>query len=216
MNHLTPADLSAALRWRYAVKKFDAARAIPDAVWASLVDALVLAPSSYGVQPWRFLDVRDPAVRAALRPASWNQAQVTDASHYVVFASRVALADHDIDRFVARIAEVRGATVESLASYRAMMVKSIVQGMPEARRDDWCARQTYIALGQFMAAAAVLGIDTCPMEGIDPAKYDEILGLPAQGYHAICACAAGYRAADDKYASAPKVRFAADDVVRRV
>ena len=82
--------------------------------------------------------------------------------------------------------------------------------------DDWASRQSYIALGQFMAAAALLGVDACPMEGIEPHKYDEILGLSAEGYGALCACAAGYSAADDKYAASPKVRFAASHVVRHI
>jgi nitroreductase len=84
------------------------------------------------------------------------------------------------------------------------------------RLDAWQSRQVYIALGQFMAAAAVIGIDTCPMEGIEPAKYDEILGLAGTGYATVVGCAAGYRATDDKYATTPKVRFRTEDVVVRV
>jgi nitroreductase len=80
--------------------------------------------------------------------------------------------------------------------------------------NDWAARQVYIALGQFMACAALMGVDTCPMEGIDPGKYDETLGIGEQGYRTVVACAAGYRAADDKYAQTPKVRFRTEDVVQ--
>ena len=80
--------------------------------------------------------------------------------------------------------------------------------------NDWAARQVYIALGQFMACAAIIGVDTCPMEGIDPNKYDEVLGIAAQGYRTVVACAAGYRSADDKYAQTPKVRFKTEDVIQ--
>ena len=216
MSTLTPADLLGQLRWRYAVKTFDAARKIHADTWNALEEALVLSPSSYGLQPWRFLVVVDPAVRTKLRPASWNQGQVTDASHYVVFASKLRIEEADVDRFVARMAEVRGVPAESIAPYRKMMVSDLVLGPRSKVIADWAARQTYIALGNFMTAAAAIGVDTCPMEGIDPPKYDEILGLGGSGYPTIVACAAGYRAEADKYQRSPKVRFPLEDVVRRV
>jgi nitroreductase len=141
---------------------------------------------------------------------------VTDASHYVVFAAKSSVTEADVDAYLARTVQVRGVTLESMDSYRKMIVGNVVHGMEPDVRQHWTALQTYIALGNFMTSAAVLGIDTCPMEGLDPSRYDEILGLPAQGYRTCCACAAGYRAATDKYAAAPKVRFAAADVVRHV
>lgn len=216
MSTLTPADLAERMKWRYAVKKFDPTRPIPDAAWNALVESLVLSPSSYGLQPWRFVVVDDPAVRARLRPVSWGQSQVTDAARYVVFAARNEVTEADVDAFVRRICEVRGVTAESLASYRKMMLGGVVKGMSPETQRHWAGLQVYIALGTFMTAAAALGIDTCPMEGIEPAKYDEILGLPAQGFHTLCACAAGHRAPDDRSAEAPKVRFAVEDVVRHV
>lgn len=211
---LSPSDLSAALAWRYATKKFDTRR-LPSAAWEALAASLVLAPSSFGLQPWRFLVVEDPATRARLREHSWNQTQVTDASHLVVFLRRIATTEADINRHIGRIGEVRGVPLEKLEAYRQLMVANVAQGKtPEVQR-EWAARQVYIALGQFMAAAAAMGVDTCPLEGIDPAKYDEILGLPGSGYETVVACAAGYRAADDAYAQAPKVRFPADEVLRK-
>lgn len=216
MTTLTPAALLTQLRWRYAVKKFDAARKIPAETWAALEEALVLSPSSYGLQPWRFVVVDDPAVRAKLQPLSWNQAQVTEASHFVVFAARPATTEADVDAFVRRMCEVRGGTPEALAAYRKMMVGGVVKAMSPELQGHWAGHQVYIALGNFMTAAAALGVDTCPMEGINPAGYDEVLGLPAQGYKTLVACAVGYRSADDKYAAAPKVRFASADVVRHV
>lgn len=212
---LAPADLAAALRWRYATKKFDTRR-LPEPLWQALVDSLVQAPSSYGLQPWRFLVVDNPEIRARLREHSWNQGQVTDASHLVVFLRRVATTETDIDRHVARIAQVRGVPADKIEPYRQLMVANVAKGMSPERQREWAARQLYIALGQFMAAAAVLGVDTCPLEGISPDKYDEILGLRGTGFETVVACVAGYRASDDAYAAAAKVRFPADELVRTV
>lgn len=215
MSHLAPSDLLAALNWRYAVKKFDAVKKIPADQWAALEQSLVLAPSSFGIQPWKFIVVESPSVRAQLKPASWGQGQVVDASHLVVLTLRKGVDAAYITRFIERTAEVRGTTVAAMAPYH-QVVQGAVDGATNAGVIDvWQSRQVYIAAGQFMTAAAVLGIDTCPLEGIEPAKYDEILGLKGTGYETLCAIAAGYRAADDKYAATPKVRFAASDVIER-
>lgn len=210
----TPDALLRALTWRYAVKKFDATRRIPADTWAALEQSLVLTPSSFGLQPWAFFLVRDPARREALVGASWGQRQVADASHLVVFAIRQGLAAADVDRYVARIAEVRGVAADTLAGYRKVMLGFLGRPAEQFDVDEWAARQVYIALGQFMAAAAVLGIDTCPMEGLDPRAYDRILGLEGTGYATVVACPAGYRAPDDRYAAQTKVRYPAADVVR--
>lgn len=204
------------LQWRYATKKFDPARKIPAADWQSLEQALVLTPSSYGLQPMKFLVITDPVVREKLVPVSWGQRQPADCSHYVVFAARVANTEAHVDRYLARIAEVRGGSVEAQAGFRKMLVSDVVHGPRGQRALDWATNQAYIALGHFMTSAALLGIDTCPMEGFVPEKYDEILDLPAQGFHAAVACAAGYRAADDKYSAVPKVRFPADELIAHI
>lgn len=216
MKPIPEADLLSALQWRYAVKKFDPTRKIPDATWRTLVEATVLAPSSFGLQPWRFVVVRDPKLREALVAHSWNQRQVADASHLLVFAQKKGLAAADVERYVKRTVEVRKTPAEQLDGYKKIMLGFVSQPREKFDVDAWSGRQLYIALGQFMAAAAVIGIDTCPMEGIDPAKYDELLGLRAEGYATVCACPAGYRAADDKYATTPKVRYATEDVVKVV
>ena len=212
---MTPDALLDSLRWRYAVKRFDPARRIPEDTWKALEEALVLTPSSYGLQPWRFVVVTDPALKASLVPLSWNQPQPADCSHYVVLARRAGLTEADIDRFVARMAEVRGVDATSFQRYRDVMVGGLLKGPQASRVDEWAAYQVYIALGSLMTCAAVLGIDACPMEGIQPGKYDEALGLKAQGYATVVACALGYRSAADKYAAQPKVRFKAGDVVER-
>ena len=202
------------LNWRYATKKFDPSRRISEEDWSTLEQSLVLTPSSFGLQPWRFIVITDPEIKSQLKPISWGQHQVTDGSHVVVFAIRKNLPESHIDKFVARTAEVRGATLEALAGFRKMMVGALHGGKMDL--DHWAALQVYIALGQFMATAAMMGIDTCPMEGIEPAKYDALLGLQEQGYATSVACVAGYRAGDDKYAVLPKVRFNADDVIVRI
>lgn len=212
---LEPDALLRQLRWRYAVKKFDPARKIEAATWAALEEALVLTPSSYGLQPWKFVVVQDPALREQLLPISYQQRQVVDASHLVVFCIRKHLARADVERYVARTAEVRGVAVDALAKFRDVMVRDVVDGARSLVANQWAANQVFIALGTFMTAAALLGIDTCPMEGFEPPKYDQALGLAARGLASAVVCAAGYRAADDKYAAIPKVRFPLDEVVER-
>jgi nitroreductase len=204
------------LNWRYATKKFDPSRKISEEDWKTLEQTLVLAPSSYGLQPWKFIVVKDPATREKLVAASWNQRQIVDASHLVVFAIRKDLGGDDVERYVDRVAEVRGAPREALEQYRQMMRSHVNRHGDGFDINEWSARQLYIALGSYMTVAAMLGIDTCPMEGINPKQYDQILGLEKQGLATLCACPAGYRAADCKSASLPKVRFKAEDVIARV
>jgi nitroreductase len=213
---MTSDQLLAALRWRYATKKFDPTRTIPADLWSTLEEALVLTPSSFGLQPWKFFVVNDPALRAQLVPVSWNQTQVVDASHFVVFARRDNLPESELDRHVARVSEITGAPTASLAGLRSMMAGFCDKARSEGWLNSWADRQLYIALGSFMTCAATLGVDTCPMEGLDPSKYDEILGLAGTGFSTLVACAAGYRAADDAHAGRPKVRYPASEVIVRL
>jgi nitroreductase len=208
--------LTEALHWRYATKKFDVTRKIPEGQWRAREESMVLSPSSFGLQPWRFVVVKSREILEKLPPISWGQTQPVECSHYVVFACRKGLSVADVDRFVARIAEVRGVSTESLEGYRGFMLGAHKAATDNGTVDDWCARQVYLAIGETMTAAALLGIDTCPMEGIEAAKYDELLGLEAEGYASVCAVAFGYRAEEDKYAAVPKVRFAQSDVVKYI
>jgi nitroreductase len=219
LSHMTPVSvqsLSEALHWRYATKKFDPAKKIPAETWSALEEALVLAPSSYGLQPWKFVVVDDAATKKMLSSAAHGQHQPVDCSHFVVFAARKNLGATDVDRFIERVAEVRSVSTESLKGYADHIKVSADHAHKAGILDAWMARQVYIALGQFMTSAALLGVDACPMEGIEAPKFDEILGLSVMGYGALCACAAGYRAADDKYAVAAKVRFKAQDVILHI
>jgi nitroreductase len=213
MNTVSSNTLLARLNWRYATKKFDPARKVPATTWAALEQALVLSASSYGLQPYRFVVITDPELRKKLRAASWDQPQITDASHLVVFARKLALSEADVEKFVNLTTDIRGLPRGSLQSYYDMMVGDLVKGPRNAWIREWTARQTYIALGNLLTSAALLGVDACPMEGIDPAQYDEILGLAARGYGTTNVCALGYRATADKYATLKKVRFPADELI---
>ncbi len=209
----TPDAVLQQLKWRYATKKFDPSKKISDDVWKVLEQSMVLAPSSFGLQPWKFFVVRNPEIRQALLPHSWGQTQVVDASHLVVFAIKKDVDDADVDRFMARTSEVQGVPIENLEKF-AQVIKGFLKKPPYPLDiNEWSTRQVYIALTQFMTAAAMLAVDTCPMEGFVPDKYNEVLGLPAQGYSAVVVCPAGYRAEDDKQAQRPKVRYETEDVV---
>ena len=205
-----------ALEWRYATKIFDATKKIPADAWATLEKALVLTPSSYGLQPYQFLIVQDAAKRAALLPHSWGQKQVVDCSHFVVFTARTEMKEADVDKLIQRTVELRKLPADALNAYRGMMLGDVVNGPRGKIAHEWAARQSYIALGNLMTAAAVLGVDACPMEGLVPAEYDRILQLHGSGYATVVACALGYRAPADKYAGLAKIRFTTADLIRVV
>ncbi|MSU24560.1 MAG: NAD(P)H-dependent oxidoreductase [Opitutus sp.] len=213
---LTAQQLVDALHWRYATKKFDPAKTIPPADWQALEQALVLSPSSIGLQPWKFIVVTDPATKSQLVPAAYHQTQAMDCSHFVVFTVRKDLGADHVEKHIDRMVEVLAVAPDTLGKFRQMTLGNLDKARAEGRLDTWQTHQIYIALGQFMASAAVLGIDTCPMEGIEPEKFDELLGLAGTDYATVVACAAGYRRADDKYAARKKVRFKADDVIVRI
>jgi len=215
MSKSTAPSLVEQLQWRYAVKKFDATKKIPDSEWKALEQSLVLAPSSFGLQPWKFLVVTDKELRQKLTPVSWNQTQVADCSHFVVFLVKNELVPGDVQKLIDRMVHVRKTPKEALEGYKNVMLGHIAKLSPSDMR-QWNTKQVYIALGQFMTAAAMLGIDTCPMEGLDAGKYDEILGLKDSGYSTVVACPAGYRASDDKYAEAAKIRYELGDLVQRI
>jgi nitroreductase len=213
MSAITNEQLIATLKWRYATKQFDPAKKISAKDWQTLEDALVLTPSSFGLQPWKFIVITDRATREKLRAVSWGQPQVTDCSHHVVFAIPTVLKESGIDTYIRRIAEVRGVTAGSLAKFRDTMVGNLIGDKRNA--DLWAAEQAFIALGNFTTSAALLGIDTCAIGGIEAERYDEILGLKELELKTVVACSAGYRDPGDKYATLPKVRFKNEDVIIR-
>jgi nitroreductase len=206
-------ELLAAQRWRYATKTFDPARAIPAEHWQALEDCLVLSPSSYGLQPWKFLVIDDPALRQELRPHSWNQSQITDCSHLVVLLAQRTITAAAADRFVASMAAARGQELSSLDAYRQMIQVDLIDGPRAAEIERWASNQLYIALGNLMTSAALLGVDTCPIEGFSPAEYDRILGLESSPFRSRVVCACGYRSEHDKYANLAKVRYPISELI---
>ncbi len=213
---VSPDQVLQQLHWRYATKKFDTTKKIPEEIWQTLEESLVLAPSSFGLQPWKFFVVTNPEVRQQLLEHTWGQKQVVDASHLVVLAIKKDLNVGDVDRYMQHMAEVRQVPVDALQGFSDTIKGFLTKPPYPINLNEWATRQVYIALGELMTVAAMMGIDTCPMEGFTPAKYDEVLGLTAQGYASVVLCPVGYRAADDKNADMPKVRYSLQDVVQHV
>jgi nitroreductase len=147
---------------------------------------------------------------------SWNQAQVVEASHLVVLAIKKEVGDAEVDRYIQDMSDKRNVPIDGLAGLNKMIKGFMANPNKGFTTDEWAVRQVYIAIGQFMTSAAMLGIDTCPMEGFNPAKYDEILGLTAQGYASVLVCPAGYRANDDKYATMAKVRYDRSEIIGHI
>lgn len=211
--NLSPQDLLQALRWRYAVKAFDADKKIPADVWDALETSLQLTASSYGMQPWKFIVVQNAEIRKELRAASWNQKQVTDCSHFIVFTHHPDVNEGDVHRFLDAFSAARNIPRESLDKYGQIIAGDVITGPRKAMIEEWTARQCYIALGNFMTSAALIGVDTCPMEGLSNARYDEILGLTKTRFRTVVACAAGYRSAEDKFATAVKMRYPKSEII---
>ena len=212
---ISPEQLVSHLKWRYAVKKFDSTRTVSDTDWQALLESLVLSPSSFGLQPWKFFVVKNPEIRQQLVECSWGQKQVVDASHLLVLGLKLNIDEAYVDEYVAYTAQVRGMNPEDLAPF-GKVIKDFRGRMSADEVKTWAKLQVYIALGQLMTSAAHLGIDTCPMEGFNPVKYDEILGLTEKGYSAAVVCPVGYRDETDPYAGYPKVRFALEDMVETI
>ncbi len=203
-------EIIEALKWRYAVKTFDTTKKASDEDIATIVESGRLAPSAYGLEPWKFILVKNPEIRQKLRAAGYDQTKITDASHLVVIAARTdgtAVADS----LIARTAAAQGKSLEDLAGF-SQMLDGAVASHPQA----WLDTQTYIPLGMMMEAASMLGIDNAAMEGFDPAAVGEILGLEAKNLKAVTMLALGYRSEDDAYAALPKIRQAYEDVVEVV
>jgi len=206
-------ELLSALQWRYATKTFDPSRRIDPVTWEALEEALVLTPSSYGLQPWRFLVIDDPELRTRLRPHAWNQPQITDASHLVVFLVRRSIEAADLDRLIERMGALRGSPPERLQAYRQAMENDLINGPRSQVINIWASNQVYIALGNFMTAAAMLRVDTCAIEGFSPAEFDRLLDLDNTDYRSAVVCAAGYRDPADAYANQAKVRYEASSLI---
>lgn len=207
----TSSNVVDGLKWRYATKKFDASRKIDDATWKKIEEALALTPSSFGLQPWKFVVITDQKIKEKLPALSWNQNQPAECSHYVVLCRLEEMTVEYVKQFTEHMARIRNIPLESLAGYTGIMI-DFVSARSQEQLAEWMARQCYIALGNLMTAASMYGVDNCPMEGIDQAAYDKLLGLPEKGCRTLMTCALGYRAADDRHAQLPKVRFPKSDL----
>lgn len=201
------------MNWRYACKKFDSNKKIRESDWNILAESLRTSASSYGLQPWKFIVVQNPEIRKQLLPLSWGQTPVTDASHFIVLTYKEKMDEKFIGHFIDQTAKTRGMDAASLDGYKNMMIGDLVKGPRSEVINWWAQSQTYIAMGTFLTTAALMEIDALPMEGLDPAGYDKVLGLEGSGYKTVAAIACGYRAEDDKYQHAKKVRFDLNEVI---
>lgn len=208
-------NIQTALEWRYATKLFDANKKVSTNEIDLLLEATRLAPSSLGLQPWKAYVVTNKEIRSKLKIAAYNQPQVSDASHLVIFTARKDISEKYIDSYLATVKKVRNQKDEDVAGYRKMLLGSAL-GKTEEQIKEWCARQAYIALGFLLETAAIMQIDACPMEGFDTNQFDTILGLDKTDYASVAMVAIGYRSESDKYAQAPKVRFCKDELFTKV
>lgn len=208
-------QIQEALEWRYAVKKFDPTKKISEQDMKTLLESLKLAPSSYGVQPWKFLVIENPKVREELKPVSWNQTQITDASHQIVFLYKDTMDEAFVQKYIDRIVEVRGIPAEALQGYKDMMITNLVKA-PEEKIRVWSQRQAYIAMGFLLETAALLKIDATPMEGFSASDYDRILKLEGTGWKSVATVTLGYRHSEDSFQNLKKVRFADDALIEYV
>ena len=207
-------ELLDALAWRYAVKQFSE-DIIPDAVIADLIRVTSLTPSCYGLQPYKIIQVSDLAVREKLLAHSWGQDKVVECSHLFVFTVSTAGIESIVDRYLQLQAHINDQALSELDDFRAYLIKTL-GGQSNAQMIEWAHRQAYIALGNLLTSAAVMGIDTCPMEGIVPAGFDEVLGLQALDLTTSVVCTLGYRNTADKQALKPKIRFPNSDFLLEV
>jgi nitroreductase len=195
------------LQWRYATKAYDPDGKITPQQWKVIQDSIQLAPSSYGLQPYKAVVITDLETRKHLREAGYGQPQFTDASYVVVFAAKQTMSEQDVDAFIKLTADTRKMPAEALKQYRDVIVGDLVHGPRSKHIPEWTARQAYIALGFMLAAAALQKVDASPMEGFDPDAFTKILGLDKIGYKATVCCAIGHRGQGDWLAPLAKVRW---------
>ncbi len=203
------------LTWRYATKKFDANKEVSSEDLEKLLEAIQLTASSYGLQPYEVIVIKDAALREELKAHSWNQTQITDASEIIVFANKTHITSAYVDSYLKDIAETRSLKLEDLDGLKGMLESTILK-LDAEDQSLWASKQAYIALGNLLSAAANLKIDTCPMEGFDATKYDELLNLKEKGLTTAVIATIGYRSEDDQTQFAAKVRKSKDDLINTI
>lgn len=202
------------LQWRYSTKLFDSTKKIDEQTIAEIEDGLVLTASSFGLQPWQFLIIENQDIKQQLTPASFNQPQIESCSHLIVLTAMKSIDEKYIQEFIDLTAQTRGIDAATLQGYKDMMIGFLLKSGMNIQ--TWSEKQCYIALGNLLNIVAEFKIDACPMEGIIPAKYDEILGLTNTNYTTCLACPIGYRSVDDSYANAKKVRFEKEKIIKKI
>ena len=206
-------DLLQDLQWRYATKKMDPSKAVPQEKVDRIVEAVRLTASSSGLQPYEVFVVTNPELRAQIKPHAWNQGQVTDGSHLLVFAAWDNYTVERINHMFDLVNTVRGFKNEGWEAYRQQILATYPQRDAETNYQH-AARQAYIGVGTALIAAAQEKVDSVPMEGFDPAKVDEILGLTARGLRSVVILPLGYRAGEgDWLQNLEKVRRPQEEFV---
>jgi nitroreductase len=198
------------LNWRYATKKYDTSKKIDQEHLDILLEAIRLSPSSYGLQPLKIVLVESKEIREKLKSHSWNQSQITDASHLMVLCSYKEMSNELIDQNAQNTEITRSLEKGQLQGF-ANFVKVKVNEKTVSEQAEWNARQAYIALGILMQSCAQLRIDATPMEGFEADKYNEILGLNDKNLNATLVCAIGYRSEEDSNQHLKKVRNPMND-----
>ncbi|THH37156.1 NAD(P)H-dependent oxidoreductase [Aliishimia ponticola] len=200
------------LSWRYATKKMDPSKPVPQEKVDKIVEAVRMAPTSSGTQPYHLFVVTNPETRAEIRKVAWDQAQITDGSHLLVFAAWDNYSEGRIDAVLSQLEQERGKA-ELLTNYYENLKANYLPRDAEVNYNH-AARQAYIGLGFALAAAAELDVDSTPMEGFDPEKVDEILGLKDKGLRSVLLLPLGYREADkDWLVNMKKVRKPREEFV---
>lgn len=198
-------------KWRYATKKFDASKKVSEADLEILKEAIQLSSSSYGLQPYKVFIIDNPEVRAQLQPFAWNQSQITEASHVLVFANNTNFGENEIDAHIQNLAQTRGIPIENVQGYADFMKMKITALEPETK-SNWTSKQTYLALANLLNAAAELKIDVTPMEGFEPEKVNELLGFNELGFNASLIATIGYRHEEDATQFYKKVRKSKEEL----
>jgi len=203
------------LNWRYATKKFDNSKKVSSKNLNTLLEGGRLTASSYGLQPYHIFVIENADVRKELRKVSYDQPQITDASHLIVLANKPTFDHAMIDDYIENIMAVRGLAKDDLKDFSETM-KSTLLDLPDAQKNTWTSNQAYIVLGNLMTIAAEMEIDACPMEGFENAKYNEILGLTEKGLNAAVVLAVGYRSAEDETQNHTKVRYSQEQIITHI
>lgn len=204
------------LNWRYATKKMDPSRPVAADKMGRILEAIRLAPTSSGLQPFEVVLVSNPEIRQKLRAAAFDQSQITDGSHVLVFAAWDNYTAARIDAVVDQLVAERGIPREQVAGYYDSL-KARVLAAPAEANFEHAARQAYIALGLGLTAAAFEEVDATPMEGFEPARVDEILGLRDRGLRSVAIMALGHRAAEgDWLQGMKKVRRPMSELVTEI